>query len=242
MTTELKYGDKKINLALDSKNLIGLITARQNQSLENPLDKMRKLLDEPINSPSLKQLIKDKKAKRILIVANDITRPTPYDVFLPPLLDILEQLGIQKENITFIVATGAHRGNTKSENKRVFGKQIVLTYHFINHDCDDQRLIDLGKMKSGNHLWVDPVVKQVDFIITTGVIVPHYIAGFSGGRKSILPGICGRETIEKNHANMIHPQAFTGNLLNNPVHQEMMESIQMVSVDFNINAITDEEG
>jgi len=97
-------------------------------------------------------------------------------------------------------------------------------------------------MTSGNHLSVNPIINQVDFIITTGVIVPHYMAGFSGGRKSILPGICGRITIEQNHAHMVHPKAVTGNLIDNPVHEEMMEATQKIKVDFNINAITDEEG
>jgi len=80
---------------------------------------------------------------------------------------------------------------------------------------------DFGQLKSGNRLLVNSLVSEVDFVITTGVIVPHYFAGFSGGRKSILPGICGRKTIEANHANMVHPDARAGNLKSNPVHEEM---------------------
>ena len=171
-----------------------------------------------------------------------MTRPTPYHILLPPLLTKLEQIGIAKEDITFIIATGAHRGNTEEENKKTFGENVVSSYHFINHRCDNENLIDLGEMKSGNRLFINPIIRQVDFIITTGVIVPHYIAGFSGGRKSILPGICGKETIENNHSNMINPKAFTGNLTGNPVHEEMTEAAQKVTVDFNINVITDENG
>ena len=140
-----------------------------------------------------------------------------------------------------MVATGAHRGNTMGENLTIFGKELVLSYHFINHSCDND-LIDLGKLVSGNRLFVNSMIKKADFIITTGVIVPHYIAGFSGGRKSILPGICGRETIENNHLNMIHPNAITGNLTENPVHEEITEAAKRVGVDFNINVITDEDG
>ncbi|GAI32801.1 unnamed protein product, partial [marine sediment metagenome] len=95
-------------------------------------------------------------------------------------------------------------------------------------------------MKSGNKLWVNPIVSEIDFIITTGVIVPHYFAGFSGGRKSILPGICGRKTIETNHAKMVYSDSRAGNLKDNPVHEEMQEAAEKVGVDFNINVVTDE--
>ena len=122
----------------------------------------------------------------------------------------------------------------------MFGVNIGSAYKFINHNCDDPRLKDLGKMKSGNKLWVDPIVSDIDFIITTGVIVPHYFAGFSGGRKSILPGICGRKTIEANHAQMVHHNVRAGNLKDNPVHEEMQEAAEKVGVDFNINVVTDE--
>ena len=98
----------------------------------------------------------------------------------------------------------------------------------------------LGKLKSGNELWVNPIVSESDFIITTGVIIPHYFSGFSGGRKSILPGICGRKTIEDNHAKMTHPDARAGNLRGNPVHEEMQEAAEKVGVDFNLNVVTNE--
>jgi nickel-dependent lactate racemase len=187
-------------------------------------------------------LIKNKKTQNILIIVNDITRPTPYHILLPPLLHKLKQVGIKKDNITFLIATGAHRGNTEEENIKIFGEKLTSSYRFLNHSCDDDKLIDLGNLKSGNRLFVNPEVEKADFIITTGVIVPHYIAGFSGGRKSIHPGICGRKTIEQNHAQMVHPKAVTGNIIENPAHEEMLEAALKVNVDFNFNAITDEDG
>ncbi len=238
----LKYGDRKIELKLEEKNIIAILSNDKTKILKDPLVYLEKLLEKPINSLSLKNLIVRKKARKILIIVNDITRPTPFHVLLPPLLIKLGQIGIQREDITFLIATGAHRENTVEENIRIFGDSLVSSYHFINHLCDDEKLIDLGRLKSGNRLLVNPIIKQVDFIITTGVIVPHYIAGFSGGRKSILPGICGRETIERNHAYMLHPNAVAANIEGNPVHEEMMEAAQKVKVDFNINAITDENG
>jgi len=237
---KLKYGKEEIQLSLQDKNIIQTLNANKQQALLHPENRLKELLINPINSPSLKDLVNQKKSKKILIIVNDITRPTPYEVILPPLLDELHQIGIKKENIIFVVATGIHRSNSQEEIKEMFGEHIFSAYKFINHDCDDPNSKDLGELKNGNKLWVDPIVSDIDFILTTGVIVPHYFAGFSGGRKSILPGVCGRKTIEANHANMVHPNARAGNLKGNPVHQEMQEAAEKVGVDFNINVVTNE--
>jgi len=237
---KLKYGKEEVQLPIQDKNILKILNSKKQDILLNPKDKLRNLLKNPIGRPSLKDLIIQKKAKKILIIVNDITRPTPYEVILPPLLDELKKIGIKKENILFMVATGIHRSNSPEEIKEIFGENIFSAYKFINHNCDDPNSKDLGNLKSGNKLWVDSIVSDIDFIITTGVIVPHYFAGFSGGRKSILPAICGRKTIEANHAQMVHPNARAGNLKGNPVHQEMQEAAEKVGVDFNINVVTDE--
>jgi len=237
---KLKYGKEEIRLPIEDKNIIKILNLEKQGVLLNPENRLKELLKNPIGCPSLRELVFQKKASKILIIVNDITRPTPYEIILPPLLDELQQTGIKKENITFMVATGIHRSNSPEEIKEMFGENIVSAYKFINHDCDDSHQKDLGNLKSGNNLWVNPIISDIDFIITTGVIVPHYFAGFSGGRKSILPGICGRKTIESNHAQMVHPNARAGNLKGNPVHQEMQEAAEKVGVDFNINVVTDE--
>jgi len=237
---KLKYGKEEVRLPIQDKNIIKILNPEEQEVLLNLENKLRELLKNPIGCPSLRELIFQKKASKILIIVNDITRPTPYEIILPPLLEELHQIGTRKENIIFMVATGIHRGNSKEELGNIFGKDLVSNYKFINHNSDDPNLKYLGKLKSGNKLWVNPIVSDTDFIITTGVIVPHYFAGFSGGRKSILPGICGRETIEVNHTNMIYPDARAGNLKGNPVHQEMQEAAEKVGVDFNINVVTDE--
>ena len=237
---KLKYGKEEIRLPIQDKNIIKILNLEKQEVLLHPKNKLKELMKNHINSSSLKDLMNRKKAQKILIVVNDITRPTPYKVILPSLLDELHQIGIKKENITFMVATGIHRSNSPEEIKEIFGEDILSTYKFINHDCDDPYLKDLGKLKSGNKLWVNPIISETDFIITTGVIVPHYFAGFSGGRKSILPGICGRKTIEANHAQMVYHNARAGNLKGNPVHEEMQEAAEKVGVDFNINVVTDE--
>ncbi|MBA7516073.1 Lactate racemase [subsurface metagenome] len=237
---KLKYGKEEIRLPIKDENIIKTLNLKKQEALLNPENSLKELFKNPIGCPSLRELIFQKNASKILIVVNDITRPTPYETILPPLLNELHQIGIKKENIIFVIATGIHRSNSQGEIKGMFGENIFSAYKFINHDCDNPHLKDLGKLKSGNKLWVDPIVSDINFIITTGVTVPHYFAGFSGGRKSISPGICGRETIEANHSNMVHPNARAGNLKDNPVHEEMQEAAEKVGVDFNINVVTDE--
>ena len=237
---KLKYGKEEIRLPIEDKNIIKILNLEKQEVLLNPENRLRELLKNPIGCPSLRELIFQKKASKILIIVNDITRPTPYKIILSPLLDELHQAGIKKENIIFMIATGIHRDNSEEEIKNIFGEDLVNTYKFINHNADSPDLDYRGKLKSGNELWVNSIVSETDFIITTGVIVPHYFAGFSGGRKSILPGICGRKTIEANHAQMVYHNARAGNLKGNPVHEEMQEAAEKVGVDFNINVVTDE--
>jgi nickel-dependent lactate racemase len=237
---KLKYGKKSVKLPLPERNILKILNSKEQEVLLNPEDKLSDLLKNPMGNLSLKKLIQQKGAKKILIIVNDITRLTPYKMILPPLLDELKKIGIEKENITFIIATGIHRSNSPEEIKEIFGKDIFFNYKFINHDCDNPNLKYIGKLKNGNELWINPIISSSDFIITTGAIVPHYFAGFSGGRKSILPGISGRRTIEGNHSNMVHPNARSGNLKDNPVHKEMQEAAEKVGVDFNINVVTNE--
>ncbi len=237
---KLRYGKEEVQLPIQDENIIKILNLKKQKALLNPENRLKNLLKNPIGCASLRELIFQKKASKILIIVNDITRPTPYEVILPPLLGELHEMGIKKENIIFIIATGIHRSNSQEEIKEMFGENIFSAYKFINHDCNDLNLKDLGRLKSGNKLWVNPIIPDIDFIITTGVIVPHYFAGFSGGRKSILPGICGRKTIEANHAKMVYPDSRAGNLKGNPVHQEMQEAAEKVGVDFNINVVTDE--
>ena len=237
---KLKYGKEEILLSLSDKNISKILDLKEQKVLSKPEDKLRNLLGNPLGSPSLKELIIQKRVKKILIIVNDVTRPTPYEIILPPLLDELKQIGIKRKNIIFIIATGIHRNNSEEEIENIFGEDISSTYKFINHNGNDPFLKNLGKLKSDNKLLVNPIISETDFIITTGVIVPHYFAGFSGGRKSILPGICGRKTIEANHAQMVYHNARAGNLKGNPVHEEMQEAAEKVGVDFNINVVTDE--
>ncbi len=125
---KLKYGKEEIQLPIRDKNIIQILNSNKQKALLYPENRLKNLLKNPINSPSLKDLVNQKKAKKVLIIVNDITRPTPYEIILPPLLDELHQIGIKKENIIFIIATGIHRSISPEEIKEIFGEDIFSTY------------------------------------------------------------------------------------------------------------------
>jgi nickel-dependent lactate racemase len=182
-------------------------------------------------------LIKEKKPEDVVIVVNDVTRFTPYNYMLPPILDTLEEAGVKKEQVTFVVATGVHEPHSDQQNIEIFGEEVHNNYKFHHHVCDAE-VVEIGKLSTGNILRINKIVAEADFIITTGVILPHYMAGFSGGRKSILPGVADRDAIENNHANMVKVTAENPPLDKNPINLEMFEAAEMLGVDFIVNVVT----
>jgi len=192
---------------------------------------------DPIGSRPLLELLNEKEINSLVIVVNDVTRYTPYNYMLPPLLETLEKAGIGEEEITFVVATGVHEPHSDQQNIEIFGKEVHEKYKFHHHDCDGE-VVDIGKLSTGSELKINKITAEADFVITTGVILPHYMAGFSGGRKSILPGVADRAAIENNHANMVRVMAENPSLAENPINQEMFEAAEMLGVDFIINVVT----
>jgi nickel-dependent lactate racemase len=178
----------------------------------------------------------------VVIIVNDVTRPTPCEYILPPILNVLGEQGVKKEQITLLVATGLHKPNTIEQNLEIFGEEILRNYKLIFHKADESELVDYGELQSKNHLYVNKIATEADFLITIGVILPHYMAGFSGGRKSILPGVSGRETIQKNHSQLVDLMDNLPPLKENPVNLEMIEAARKVGVDFIVNVVTNSDG
>ena len=199
---ELKYGRKNLEFEIESSRVLDVLKADEKEGLKYPLKAVENSLKEPVGTAPLAELLRAKKINELVIVVNDVTRFTPYNYMLPPLLETIAEAGIKKEQVTFIVATGVHSPHSAEQNKEIFGEEIDSSYNFIHHDCD-QELADLGQLRTGNQLKINKKVVEADFVITTGVILPHYMAGFSGGRKSILPGVAGRESIVANHSMMV---------------------------------------
>jgi nickel-dependent lactate racemase len=232
----LAYGTEYLQLDIPEQNLLGIIEPRNLASSVVGDDLIPYALNNPIGSRTLPEIIKSKSAQNAVIVVNDITRPTPYDIILPPLLAEMEQAGIPSDNIKLIVATGIHRPHTSKDNQAIFGEKICKKYVIQNHDCDNN-LKSLGFLSNGMNLIINKTVAEADLIITTGVVALHYFAGYSGGRKSILPGIAARELIEANHQMMSDKRACLGNYENNPVSDIMIEAARMAEVDFIINVV-----
>lgn len=233
---KLKYGQEKFKLNEDRLNDFKVLLPNEEEGLDKPQQQVAKALNNPIASDSVAELVEKKNLDTVVIVVNDISRTTPYSDMLPPLLNELHQAGINKDMITFVIATGIHRPNTKAENESVFGKELVEDYNFVSHN-PDQDLVDLGKLSFDNQLLLNRRVVEADLLITTGVIAPHYFAGFSGGRKSILPGVAGRDTIQRNHAAMVNLLGDLPDIKENPVSLEMLEAANEVGVDFILNVV-----
>ena len=241
MKIKLKYGNGFKELNIPSKNVIDILKMRSIKQHDNPHQLIKQKLNSPIGSKPLNKLIKERNPLNIVIIVSDITRPGPFTVLIRTLVDVILNIGIKSNKIRFVIANGTHRKMAENEMRFQYGDWIVDNFQIENHDCRADDLVFLGKMKSGNELWINRTVANADFLITIGVLNTHYFAGFGGGRKSILPGICGYETIRRNHSNIIHDYSRLGKLEGNLIHLEMCEAAQKVGVDFSINMLVNHE-
>jgi nickel-dependent lactate racemase len=229
MEIKLPYGKEDILLEIPEKNLLGILKP-------NPPTKK-----EEINSEDLKQSLNKflKGGKSILIIVNDYTRPTPT----AEIISIIEP-EIRNYDVRFIVACGSHRGPSAKELVQIFGKYAELYKDkILVHDAkDNSKLKFLGKTRLGIPVWLNQAVWEADKIIAINSVEPHYFAGFTGGRKSFLPGVAGLETITANHKLSLQPQAKTLALEGNPVHEDMTEIAKMVPRGiFSIQTVIDDK-
>ena len=198
---------------------------------------VQKALENPIGSQRLSELAKGKK--KIVILASDHTRPVPSRVIIPPMLKEIRR-GNPDADITFLIATGCHRGTEEKELIEKFGEDIVRNEKIVIHDCDDEEnLVSVGTLPSGGELVLNRLAVEADLLVAEGFIEPHFFAGFSGGRKSILPGIASRKTVIYNHnAGFIdHPKARTGILEGNPIHEDMIFAAKAAKLAFICNVV-----
>jgi nickel-dependent lactate racemase len=235
MRLNLAYGRGFKTLEIPDGNVAGILYPKEPGKIEEPFSAVRKSLENPMSSPPLQELLEKFSSPRIVIIVNDVTRRVPYNWIMPPLM---EQLGrITPQNIEFVVATGIHRPHTHEENQELFTAELVKRYNFTCHNCDSDDLANLGPLSDGTALSINRKVYSADFICAIGVINLHYLAGYSGGRKSILPGISSREAITRCHARMADPMVKCGQIIGNPVHEMMMEAARKSRLSFIINII-----
>ncbi|MGI6574381.1 MAG: nickel-dependent lactate racemase [bacterium] len=194
-------------------------------------------LAAPIGAPPLRELARGNN--KVVIISSDHTRPVPSRITLPPLLDEIRS-GNPEAEITILIATGLHRSPTEDELIDRYGPEVVRKERIVAHNAfDDKSLVAIGKLPSGGQCLVNRLAVEADLVVAEGFIEPHFFAGFSGGRKSILPGIVGHETIVTNHsAGFIdHPRAQAGILHDNPIHIDQIWAARQVKLAFILNVI-----
>lgn len=201
---------------------------------------VRAAMDSPIGSPKLRELAAGKK--NAVLIISDHTRPVPSKDIVPFMLEEL-RAGNPDIEITMLVATGCHRGTTPEELVHKLGEDIVSREHIVVHDCDSSPLTDLGPLPSGARLVVNSLVAQADLVVSEGFIEPHFFAGYSGGRKSILPGVCSRVTVLGNHcaAFIDDPKARMGVIDGNPINRDMERAARMAKLAYIVNVVVNED-
>ncbi|MDD5371568.1 MAG: nickel-dependent lactate racemase, partial [Anaerolineaceae bacterium] len=176
------------------------------------------------------------------IAVNDKTRPVPHQFLLPPLLKQLENIGIAPQDIHLVIATGTHLPIPPEEFSCSLPKEIISRYPVSSHDCDAvDGLIELGTTTMGTPVKINRVFMEADLRIVVGNLEPHHFMGFSGGAKSAAIGLAGRNTINTNHAMLLHENAKTGHYEDNPMRQDVEEIGRMIGLQFAVNAILNQE-
>lgn len=233
--------ENKTRIKIPQENYIGCIRCKEPEEIQWPVGHLQALRN-PHGTKRLRDIASGRK--RVTILVSDYTRAVPAKILLPSLIDELHQAGISESQITIIIAGGVHRPSTHKEIVQIIGKDWAKRLSVINHDALDlDKLTFLGKTKRGTPIWINNLVLESDLRIAFGQIEPHEFAGFTGGRKSILPGVSGEETIRFNHSpEMIgHPLARPGILEGNPIHEDMVEGALMVGLDFSINVVLNKD-
>jgi len=235
MKAELQCGHEVVDLEVPDSTV--LLEMKPLAPLADPAGAVREALAHPISSRPLADIVRGRKSACIVI--SDITRPVPNQIILPPMLETLEAAGVAREAIVILIATGMHRPNLGDELAHMVGRDIMARYRIENHFCreaENYRRIDTI---DGAPIEVNRHYLDADLRILTGLIEPHFYAGFSGGRKAILPGISSFETMKFMHSyRMIeHPRVANCVLDGNPFHENGLRICEMAGVDFIVNVV-----
>ncbi len=240
MRIHLDYGRTGLDVELPEDRLVGPLAIRPAAPLADPEAAVAEVLRRPIGSPPLAEVARGRKNACILIC--DVTRPVPNRLLLPPILRTLEEQGIARRDILILNATGMHRPNEGAEIVELVGPEIAANYRFENHHGKVREEHDfLGVTPNGVPVWLDARYVRADLKITTGLIEPHLMAGYSGGRKLICPGVAGLDTVKVWHGPKFleHPRADYGVVEGNPVHEENTRIALMAGCDFIVNVCLD---
>ncbi len=242
MEIRLAYGKTGLNVSIPDEHIERIVHMNPVAPVTDVDGVIRHSLESPIDSAPLHEIAKNRESA--VVVISDITRPVPNQILLPPILDTIERAGVPREKITILIATGIHRPNLGDELVQLVGKEIANTYNIVNHYAEDDSTNEYVCSITGDiPVYVDQTYLQADLKILTGLVELHLMAGFSGGRKSILPGICSLNTMKHMHGyRMIQKDdVCNGKLEGNPFHEGAVQAARQVGVDFICNVTLDEE-
>ena len=239
MNIAIPYGRSHLQAEVDDRRVLGVLTSRLESYVppKGELPLVEDALRSPIGSETLEALSRGKE--NIVLIASDHTRPVPSKVLVPPMLAAIRR-GNPDARITILIATGCHRGTTKEELVEKFGPEIVARERILIHDCTaEEDMVTIGTLPSGGVLRIHRAAVEADLLVSEGFIEPHFFAGFSGGRKRVLPGIASQATVRWNHnADFIaSPFARTGILTGNPIHEDMIYAARAAKLAFICNVV-----
>lgn len=242
-TIPIPYYTSTLDLHVEEENLKAVLTAKMHgfHAEKSQEQLVLDALEHPVGSPRLRTLAEGKR--NIVIVTSDHTRAVPSKITLPLLLKEIRS-GNPDADITILIATGLHRPTTEEEQRRMFGDEIVDHEKIaINNAFAPEQFVELCTLPSGAVFQVNRLAAECDLLVTEGFVEPHFFAGFSGGRKSILPGICSERTVNENHSYkaVSHPRSNSGMLKDNPIHADMLCAAKAVNVQFIFNVALDGE-
>src|SRR4051812_3466516 len=233
MRIDLAFGKTGLAVDLPDRFRYRVLEARSAQPLADWQWALEAALDRPTGTPALAELARGKRSAAISVC--DITRPAPNRLTLPPLLRRLEAAGIARDAITILIATGLHRPATAAEIEEICGPAIAAAYRVVNHNARDLASHrHLGSTSTGTPVYIDERFAAADLHISLGFIEPHFMLGYSGGRKLIAPGLAAQETIKVLHSPkfMCHPRSAEGSIAENPLHAELLEIARIARHDF----------
>jgi len=237
MKVRIPYGKEKIEVEVEGSRVSGIVKPNV-VSIGDETNTIRQGIEQPINSRRFDEFISD--ARDLLFIVNDYTRPTPT----AKIVEIIYPK-IKKENTRFIIATGIHRAPTNEEFNFIFGDYYnLLKDRIYVHDArKDEDMVYLGNSSTGTEMYVNKLGVEAHKLVTISSVEPHYFAGYTGGRKSLLPGIASYKTIEQNHKHALNPCAQTLSLEGNPVHEDMVDALKTIKGKeiFSIQTVLDGE-
>ena len=248
-TYEFSYGKGTQKVDLPEEHIIYDLHGKEVAVEKDIASAALKAIRNPIDSKPLAEIVQP--GERVAIIVSDETRLCYTDQFLPVIVKELNDKGIPDNDIDIVIATGTHRAQTPEEDILVLGEAMVKRFRVHQHDCrDTENMVYMGTTSRGNKVYINKIVANADRVIATGAVTLHPMAGFGGGRKAIVPGVAGLETINHNHVLALaekpgegcNPNSVAAKLEGNPFHEDLMECAAFVDPDFLLDVVLTSDG